>query len=68
MQIFDTAMAFFGFLMALGSFALLLLMLPITVPLHIILRGFGRRGFFYAEGVAGSFSYTIGPGAFRRAN
>lgn len=43
-----------------------LVVLPITLPLHLLLRLFGRRGFFYVK-PGGTFTYAIGPGAFGRA-
>jgi hypothetical protein len=50
-----------GFLNAL----LLLITLPLTVPLNMLLKRLGRRGFARSDG--GGLTYSLGPRAFTRA-
>ena len=49
-----------GFLVVI----LLLALTPVLVPIHLLLRKFGRRGFYYTEG--SSFYCRVEPAAFRR--
>jgi hypothetical protein len=51
----------------LGAIVLLvvLALLPVTIPLHFLLRKFRRQGFFVNED--GRLRYNIGPDSFRHA-
>lgn len=50
--------ALLGFILCIG-------LLPVTLPLDVVLKALGRRGFFRQEG--SSFNYAIDHRAFGRA-
>lgn len=54
--------AMLGMLLA---FTVLLIIIPLSIPLHLLLVAFGRRGF--AENEDGSIKYNISGNGFRKA-
>jgi hypothetical protein len=51
--------------LALAGMVLAIILLPITLPLDLLLKRLGRRGFITNDN--GQLSYAIGHNAFRRA-
>ena len=51
---------------AVAMVLLAIVLLPITLPLHLVFRLCGLRGFFYSKR-DGRLTYSIGTGAFHRA-